>query len=322
MDRGDGQPASSAGGVVDMLLDLQRTAGNAAVVHLLQRQTAEELMAAPAEMSPSDARAKQAEEEAEGPIELDELVPSGGGGYPVGVEGAAEPAGFHDDGRRGHVPFGDASAADEEADGSGVPHAFVAGGRSGSRAWAGGGGAGPKGNQETGSIQKQVVPTYDGEWGGVFSNANAWVTEGTGIADVTRDYVTSDAGDQGNGWYVTDKAADALDKHEQRHVNASKETYEAKIQPALDRVAKSADLGRDKTYWQRDAKTLLARQIGWERAMKDFVDQDQQYNANGGVVDTEDQGSPWYPAKYKDKKVNGKEYTGLLKLPGEPFPEE
>lgn len=308
--------AALLGDVEGMLLELQRAAGNTAVVELLQRQPEEEPPPGPGTQSSVAARAKESEAELEQPEELDEFVPTGGGGYPVAP-------GFGTAGRVGSVPFGDAAFEDRPAGKvGGFPHAFVGGGRSGTRAWAGGAGAGPKGNQESGSIQKQVLPVYDSEMGGIFSNANAWVVPGTGELEVVRDYVTSDPGDQGNGWYVTAKAAEALDKHEQRHVKKSEELHGDKLQPVLDRVAKSADLGRGKVYRQRDAKTYLKRMIGWERGVTDFNEMDQMYNGNGGNVDVEDQASGSYPERYQNKKVEGKDYSGLLKLPGEPFPAE
>ena len=75
---------------------------------------------------------------------------------------------------------------------SGVPTAFVDSGRSGPTPWAGGGGAGPKGNEASGSYTADP-PVYAarGNW---FNNADAWVDSG-GTVDVKRSYVTSNAGD-------------------------------------------------------------------------------------------------------------------------------
>ena len=130
----------------------------------------------------------------------DPFVPTSGS--PVhGASGDRSGAGgFHDGGRRGTVPFRAETAEDHE---DGVPHAITTGGKTGTRVWGGGGGAGPKGNQHTGTFSKQVEPKYDTDWGGIATNASAWVIAGTGIFDVHRDYMTSDAGDQGNGWWVS-----------------------------------------------------------------------------------------------------------------------
>jgi hypothetical protein len=250
----------------------------------------------------------------------EEHVEPGGGPVPIGS--AADAGGeFVDGGRESSVPFTDARVDHLDPDRDLEPHAFTTGGKSGGTTWAGGGGAGPKGNEKTGSIQNQVDPVYEAQTVGPFHNANAWVAEGTGVADVKRSYVTSSPGDQGNGWWVSDKAAAALESHEQKHVTGSKGVYESKIQPALDKVAMSPVLGLGKTYWASDAKALLARQVGWTSAIKGFDEDDKQVNAPGGVVDTEDQGSPWYPRQRGPGQVSGKDFTNRLMLGSEPDPE-
>ena len=99
---------------------------------------------------------EQAEKQAEGEqgSETDQYVPSGGGGFPVSGAAPSALGGFADGGRRGTVPFEPESRHANDL----RPHAFLGGGKSGTKAWAGGGGAGPKGNQQAGSIQNQVPP--------------------------------------------------------------------------------------------------------------------------------------------------------------------
>jgi len=263
--------------------------------------------------------AEQAEKEAEGEhgSETDEYVPTGGGGFPVAGAGPSSLGGFSDGGRQGTVPFQPESPNANDL----RPHAFINGGKSGTKAWAGGGGAGPKGNQQAGSIQNQVPPEYESEWGGPLTNASAWVKEGTGVADVTRSYVTSDAGDQGNGWYVTPAAAVALEKHEQSHVQSTKDTYSSKIQPALDKVANSRALGKEVTYKSADAREYIKRQVGWTSAIKDFSDTDMSWNnPNTGQIDLNELGAPTYPHRFGPVKVGGKDYLNLLKLQNEADP--
>jgi hypothetical protein len=268
--------------------------------------------------------AEQAEKQAEGETgsESDEHVATGGGGYPIAAPATQPPRGrFVDGGRAGTIPFTEAQldAFDPEHDEE--PHAFAAGGRTGTKAWAGGGGAGPKGNQEAGSIQNQVEPVYDSSWGGLFSNANAWVRDGTGVADVTRTYVTSDAGDQGNGWWISTEAATKLDAHEQRHIANSKDQYESNVQPLLDRVASSRSLGANKTYKSADARTLLKQQIGWARGIDAFVTADKGYNAPNMMVDTNDLASGNLPRPQKGpRKIAGKDYDNYLIMNSEPDP--
>ena len=228
-------------------------------------------------------------------------------------------SGFHAPGRRGSIFFHSVTPKEFEDK---HPHAFVPGGRKGTTAWAGGGGAGPKGNQKSGSIQRQVAPVYQGSGNGLFSNADAWVQGGTGEVDVVRDYVSSDAGDQGNGWYVTEAAASALQAHEEKHVSTAKADYDRFIQPLLDRVAKSAATGKGAAYTKSGAIEKLQNQIGWDKALSQFQKEDEQDNGQGGTVDQYDYSLGGYPEKFKDKKVRGKQYSFLLKSPMEDFPPE
>lgn len=260
--------------------------------------------------------------EGETGTESDVYVPTGGGPPPEGftVNGTS---GFQDGGPSGTVAFGDEPSNGADSDEALRPHAFAAGGRAGSIAWAGGGKAGgPKGNQESGSLDPdEVVPEYDSTGNGPFSNADAWVRAGTGVVNVHRSYVTSNAGDQGNGWWISAAAAGALEAHEQRHVASSKSLYESNIQPALDRIAVSATTGKDKTYWQSDARALLKRQIGWEGALRNFKDEDMAYNGKWGQIDSQDYGSSGYPRNQKGpRKIQGKDYDNFLIMGSEPDP--
>jgi hypothetical protein len=220
------------------------------------------------------------------------------------------------------VPFEPAMLEHLDPPEAAKPHAFTSGGSTGKVPWSGGGpGGGPKGNQGSGSMQKEVVPEYDSDWGGPFSNADAWVIPGTGIVDVHRDYVTSSPGDQGNGWWISSAAASALEVHEQRHVASSKSLYAANIQPVLDRIGNSAVLGKGKTYKSSVAKMLLKRLIGWEAGLKSFVDDDKNYNGNNGQIDSQDIGASHYPRPQKGpRKIAGKDYDNYLVLASEPDP--
>jgi hypothetical protein len=270
---------------------------------------------------------EQAEKQAEGQTapESDEFVDSGGGGYPIAASTTHAPASmaarFNDGGRIGRVPFTEAQLAGFDPGHDLQPHAFAAGGRTGTKAWAGGGGAGPKGNQEAGSIQNQVVPDYDSSWGGLFTNASAWVVEGTGVVDVTRNYVTSDAGDQGNGWWISDKAAAALDAHEQRHVANSRDQFNSNIGPVLDRVARSRTIGKEITYKSAEAKAYVRQQVGWKAGLDEFVDADKGQNAPNMMVDTNDLASGALPRpQHGPRKIAGKDYDNYLIMSSEPDP--
>ena len=338
---------------VGALLGLQRSAGNAAVIQMLRGRPIGAAPAAPApptarqeeaaestepEPAPESlvgevaaleegevpTRAEKAEKRAERdlPPDAEEPVETGGGPFPI-AEPAPATGEFRDAGRDGSVPFGD--APDEgfdpsDPEGDLRPHAFTPGGRTGTNAWAGGGGAGPKGNQPAGSIQEKVDPDYDSYWGGFRTNADAWVIEGTGTVNVKRDYVSSNSGDQGNGWYVTDKAAAALEKHEQRHVTQTRSVYIDKIQPLLDRILNSYGFGKGKVYKSSDAKVLVKRYVDWPASIRGFDEDDNAWNAPGGRVDTDDQGSANFPNQIGPGKVNGKEFPHRLKMPTEEAP--
>ncbi len=337
---------------VAALAHLQRAAGNAAVVQLLRGPGAPTAPPAPAAIDRDEEAGAVVEEapapedllgsvetleegerpspemrtgkraEGEGAPLVDDEVQVGGGGFPFAGPAASAGA-FVDGGRADSIPFGDATAEDAALEnGDERPRAFVAGGKTGTRAWGGGAGAGPKGNQESGSIQELVVPEYDSSWGGMATNADAWVKEGTGIVTVKRDYLSSSPGDQGNGWYVTDKAAAGLERHEQRHVSKSRDLYVDNIQPMLDRIVQSYSYGKGKAYRSSVAKALVKRYVAWEDAVKGFDEDDKAWNGKYGQVDQEDQHGPDFPRQYGAAKVNGKDFQNLLKMPGEPKPPE
>jgi hypothetical protein len=271
------------------------------------------------EHSPEDMAAKEAEGEI--PPEQDVTVPMSGGPQPYAAADAGS-GGFHDGGRVGTAPFAPEMLGQREPEEHQQPHAFLGGGRTGTAPWSGGGpNNGPHGNQGVGSLQTEIEPKYDTAWGGIKTNADAWVIRGTGIVDVARDYVSSKSGDQGNGWWVSPAAAGALETHEQKHIQNAKGLYGSYLQPMLDRVADSANLGKGKTYYSKDARAALARRIGWEQALKDFKSNDTSYNGNNGQVDTEDIGQPHYPRPQKGpRSIGGKEYDNYLIMGSEPDP--
>ena len=245
-----------------------------------------------------------AQKEAEGEVTAeDPMVPMAGGAPPAAVSAGA---GFHDGGRRAIVPFGslDPSAVDPEE--ASHPHAYTGGGRTGSVSWSGGGpGAGPKGNQGSGSIQAESVPRYDTRSNGPFSKADAWVIPGSAVADVTR----------------SAQAATALEAHEQRHVASSRDLYGSTIQSAFDKIADSEAHGKGTMYWASDAVVLLSRWIGWKDALQSFKDQDASWNAPQGEIDQRDYGSAGYPRNMKGPRtIGGKEYQNYLIMGSEPDP--
>ena len=289
----------------------------------------------PNEKHPPDERAAKLAEPVEGPTK-DE----GGDlayGPPPQASAESRGAGFIDGGRRGSIPFTDAIASELEGEPDDEPHAFTAGGNTGGIAWAGGTyGKGPKGNQPSGYVNPVVAPWVTGEWGGLMSKASAWVIPGTGIAEVERSFLTSAAGDQGTGWWVSPKAAARLEQHEQLHVAKSRELYETDIQPVLDEVAKSAKTGKSYSYFLSDVKKHVLDKIKFWPGIESFVAWDKSENGKMGTVDKSDLSSRTYPRQrghfeldeagnpgeeIPGGKVDSKEFAHLLQTPEEPVQE-
>lgn len=197
----------------------------------------------------------------------------------------------------------------------GVPRAYIPAGRTGNVTWAGGGGAGPHGNENVGSIQVSFPPVYQSASGGLFSDSEAWVLPGTGMLIVIRSFVGSNAGDQGNGWWVTPAAAAKLDQHEQMHITMTKAAYDAYLAPV------EAKMGDRKTaFTQSGAIDALKAHIGWEQGIKDFQQWDDLYNFPMKAVDTVDLASGTYVIDTGAGTVAGTAFTHRLRIPGEPPP--
>jgi hypothetical protein len=249
----------------------------------------------------------------------------GGGPNPIAKTdsiSAPDPGGFHDGGNVGTVPVG-SRAEDEDPAEAMHPRAFIRGGQTGTIAWAGGGGEGlgPKGNQGSGSLQSEIEPEYDYHWGGPKTNASSFVVPSTGVVDVHRSYVTSAAGDQGNGWWVSQAAATALTAHEQKHVARAKEVYDRILEPMTVKIANSAVYGKEKAYWGSEAKAALKAHIDWANTLKKFKNEDQAENAPNNRVDNEDVGAPHYPVPMKTPRtIEGKQYEHWEVMPGEKPP--
>jgi hypothetical protein len=281
----------------------------------------EEDPGASSEKDPSEATEEEVEAEQDVITETETYGGTAGGSQVISpvaaAAGATMSSGFSSAGRTGTVPV--QSVYQCNFNGGGFPRAFVGGGKTGPAPWAGGGGAGPKGNQKSGSITSMVLPDYSSH-GNLWDNADAYVEPGTGTLTVQRDYITSDAGAQGNGWYLTPTAASVLEAHERKHVTRSKAVYDAHLDPMLARVADSVALGKGKTFWRSDAKFLLKQKIGWADALKNFQEQDEQTNGQDGAVDQEDQFGPGWPRNIGPGDLNGVHYDNRLVMNSERDP--
>jgi len=172
------------------------------------------------------------------------------------------------------------------------PHAFVDGGRTGTVPWAGGGGAGARGNEGVGSIQTQVPPTFTASAGpgaGLFSST---ITAGTGRLSVTRSWLGVVSGAQGNGRWVSAAAAALINAHETHHVASTRGLYTTHLTPVETRIANPA-LGRDAGGTAVAAIAAHRAAIGWQPAITAFQAADSAANAPNGTVDTADLAAGW-----------------------------
>lgn len=265
---------------ISPIYQLHRMIGNKAVQRLLQDKIKEYKPTTPED----DIESRE-----------EEFIPENSGEKPdenlvlTGLETPVIPLnmGFHDLGKVGTTSF---EKQFMDSCDPAYPKLFVDGGRTGAVIYAGGGGAGPHGNQMTGSIQASVVPIYDSRSLGAFSGSEAWGRTGTGSLTVTRSYVGMSSGDQGNGYYVTARAASRADQHEDAHVQNSRGHYNTYLQPLLTRILNytpaPAGGGRVITrYLQTDARSALESHINWQSSITSFQTNDTADNRPMGAID-------------------------------------
>jgi len=205
-----------------------------------------------------------------------------------------------------------------------VPHAFTNGGQTGTVAWAGGGGAGPRGNENVGSMQTNVVPVYQsGPNPATPGGFVAWIQAGTGRIDVTRSYLGAITGDQGNGQYVSAAAAARFNAHEVQHVNSTSGLYNTHIAPLLLRVTAHHPGGTTVPGATAAAAiALLQTTINWATDVAAFQTNDTAANRSSplGAVDTADLASGTYPENRGPGTIATKAYTNRVAVPGEVLP--
>lgn len=228
---------------------------------------------------------------------------------------AAPAVGFSDGGRVGTAVYDNKPVADDDE----RPHAFTDGGQTGTVKWAGGGGAGARGNQPIGSIQSQKPPVFEAKK--TSSGAEASIRIGTGLLQVTRSWVGINAGDQGNGHFVTAGAAARINNHELLHVSNTQGHYMTHLDPLLTKVGNhwggiGSVTGSDKA----DAIKNLKAAIDWKTAIKAFQKADTADNNAKGSVDTNDLASGTYPVNAGAGTVGGKKFKHRVRLPSEPNP--
>jgi hypothetical protein len=199
------------------------------------------------------------------------------------------PAGFFDGGMVGVTPFGERTGQEDVN----VPHVFSDGGQTGTIAWAGGAGAGAHGNQGVGSLQTQVVPVFKGSPGPTAGRFSSRVMPATGLVAVTRSFLGAFAGDQGNGFWLSNSAAARINQHERNHVDSSRGIHTMNLTPLENRIANAA-LGTDKGATGAEAVTAHRGAINWVPSINAFITADTAANkAPNGVIDTADVAAGW-----------------------------
>ena len=288
----------------------------------------------------SPTKTQRAEKRAQGDAALslsEEQVAIGGGGQPAA--GFGTPSGvpplagaFVDRGRRNTIAFGEAGEQGLDREGGDVdpgtedlrPRVFIGGGRTGKAAWGGGAGAGPHGNQDSGSAEL-VSPEFETSWGGAFANADAWVKDGDryGHREPRLRHQQTPATRATAGTSPTRPPRPSRSARAAARQPNPGDLYADKIQPMLDRILMS--------YAVREGEGLQVGGCGTTRpaAMwtgllpsRRFDEDDKAWNGKGGQVDQEDQFSPNFPRQIGPGKVNGKEFTNRLKMPSEEAPPE
>jgi hypothetical protein len=320
--------AQLAPGFAAEVLYQQQTLGNQSVIRSLQRSANGSSAAAPEPPSEEEVlpEADDTPLEIEEDYGADEYADLGDQDLPFDTildpdeenlsaapraASAAPHAGFTDRGRVGTVAAGTPISLDD-----GLAHAFTDGGRAGDVAWAGGGGAGPHSVEAVGSVQREVPPIFESKKNA--TDFDATVKAATGEIDVTRSFVSSAAGDQGNGWFVTVKAAARLDAHERLHTASASGHYNTHIVPLLARVA-DASLGKGAAS-AAAAIAKLRTAVAWPASVKKFQDADLADNLPMKTVDTADLATGTYVVASGPGVVAGKAYTNRLRVPGEPNP--
>jgi len=294
--RDRGSPTPSA------VLELQRLAGNGAVVELLRPHSPVPATLVVQREFGADGQTGEA------PLEpaAGEIVQPDLGGEAAGAEPVAATAN----------EFGE---MDGSIDTDVAPHAFLNKGQVATGKWHHAGGSGGKGNEGVGSATL-VAPIYDSapprKAGG---DAKAHVRKGTGKVTVKRSYngvVPGDngtaawAGSGGGGVFVMWNAVVRIAKHEVGHIKETKKFHDTHIKPLESRIKNTR-----KAASEADAVAALQTHVDWNASVSSFATADTAMNAPGGVFDTTDQAKADFYHDKGPKKIAKKAYAHLIEAP-------
>jgi len=152
------------------------------------------------------------------------------------------------------------------------------------------------------------------------ATTQAWVRAGSGTATVSRSYTGVLVGANGPNYYITGSAATRIDRHEEKHIQASKGHHDTHIVPLEARVAqhqgqaKALSLGATPAA----AKTALETFLNWNASITSFRTSDTASNTPGGTVDTTDLATADFYRDYGPRAVAGVNYAHYVDTPPGP----
>ncbi len=282
-DHLDARKATAQSFQTRQLLQLQRTAGNAAACHYIVQRDFED-------------QGSAGDTQKSSPIEIH---PARASAVPLGVN------------QFGEIDVGMTSNV--------VPQLFVDNGKAGVGLvnWAGGNGG--EGIEHSGSITL-VAPQYDSAAPSAAGKpAEAWITSGTGKTKVVRSFRGVQKGANA-AYYFTARASSRASSHERMHVKSSKQIHDANIKPLDTRVAKYKGKGKAIKTGTSAAGALAALQaiVNWNAQVSAFSTADVAANTVMGTIDNQDMASPTFVCDYGAKTIKGTNYAHYIDTPPGP----
>lgn len=284
------------------VLELQRLAGNGAVVEWLQPHSpAPASMVVQRQFGEDGQTGEATLEPAAGEVVQPDLGEDAAGAEPVAAETSE---------------FGE---MDGSIDSGVAPHAFVNKGQVASAKWLHTGGTGGKGNEGVGSADL-VAPIYESappkKAGG---DATAKIKKGTGKVKVKRSYngvkpgdngTAAWAGSGGGGVFVMWSAVARIAKHEAGHIKETKKFHDANIKPLEARVKSTR-----KAATEAAAIAALQTHVDWNTSITNFATADTAMNTPGGTFDTTDQAKADFYHDKGPKSINKKAFAHFIEAP-------
>ncbi len=291
-------------GTASALLALQRSAGNAAVVALLEGRAT--IPVIQREFEDGGETGQEPLAEAGGPVTQPDLGEDAAGGGSPAAESTNE--------------FGD---MDGSITGGMEVHAFSNAGQTATSQWHHAGGAGGVGNEVTGS-SVLVAPGYDTR--AAASGFVAWIRQGTGTVRVRRSWtgvpqgnngVAHWAGSGGGLVYIAATGVSRIGTHEAGHVGETRRIHDARITPLERRLAPYRGAGNRSMAGATAAAAIAALQahIRWNPALTDFSNDDTATNQAGGTFDTTDQARANFYHNKGPRAVGGVNYGHYIEAP-------